>query len=89
MKPVEPLSALEGTGESDLAPNWVKLDPNGTTQGLFQIRFQHMRQNVLKSDVKKSRICSLGTNMTPLEGHGVQGCRIWIQVEKYGTLIKG
>ena len=36
--------------------------PNGTNPGLFQIRFPYIlaqRQNVLKSDLKKSLICPI------------------------------
>ena len=47
-------------GMSELAPKWVRLARNGTNPWLFQIRFQYTlaRQFVLKSDLKKSRICA-------------------------------
>ena len=40
-----------------------QISPNGTNPGLFQIRFQYIikliEPNVLKSDLKKSRICPI------------------------------
>ena len=44
------------TGSPDLAPKWVRLAPNRTNPGLFQIRFQYIL--ALKSDLKKSQIWS-------------------------------
>ena len=45
----------------DFGATQVIYAPNGTNPGLFQIRFQNilalLRQNVLNSDLKKSRIC--------------------------------
>ena len=50
-----------------LAPKWVRLAPNGTNPGLFQIRFQCIwrpAQNALKSDLKKPGICPILANLT-------------------------
>ena len=61
------------TGWPDLDPKLVRLDPNGTNSGLFQIRFQYIlavRQNVLKSDLKKSRICLIWGQSDPF----------WVQI---------
>ena len=47
----------------------IKLVPNGTNPGPFQIGFQYIlahRQNVLKSDLKKSRICPISGQSDPL-----------------------
>ena len=49
-------------GMVGLAPKWVRLAPNETNPGLFQIRFQCIWRrvpNALKSDLKKSRICPI------------------------------
>ena len=51
------------TGLSGLALKCVRNTQYVTNPGLFQIRFQYIlaqqRQNILKSDLKKSRICSI------------------------------
>ena len=52
----------QNTGMVGLAPKWVRLAPNGTNPGLFQIRFQYIwldEPNVLKFDLKKFRICPI------------------------------
>jgi len=41
---------------SDLDLKWVRLIPNGTNPGLFNIKFQHFCTEILK---KKSVICSI------------------------------
>ena len=40
----------------DLGTKRVRLSPHGTNPGLFNIRFQYILQNVLKSDLKKFEI---------------------------------
>ena len=50
------------SGMVGLAPKWVRLAPNGTNPGLFQIIFQCIWRpapNALKSDLKKPRICPI------------------------------
>ena len=57
------------TGMVGLAPKWVRLAPNGTNPGLFQIRFQCIWRpapNALKSDLIKSRICPIWGQSDPL-----------------------
>ena len=54
-----------------LSPELVRLTKKWTNLGLFQIRFQYilalLRQNVLKSDLKKSQICPIwGVHSDPL-----------------------
>ena len=46
---------------SGLTAKWVRLAPNGTYVGFFQIWFQYIfwRQNVLKYNLKNSRICPI------------------------------
>ena len=60
-------------GMVGLPPKWVRLAPTETNTGLFQIRFQYIfaqRQNVLKSDLKKSRICPIWGQSDPF----------WVQI---------
>ena len=60
-------------GMSDLGQKWARVVQNGTNLGLFQIRFQYIlaqRQNVLKSDLKKSRICPIWGQSDPF----------WVQI---------
>ena len=47
-----------------LAPKWIRLAPNGTNPGLFNIRFQWI--NALKSDLKKPGICPIRGQSDPL-----------------------
>ena len=50
-----------------LAPKWVRLAPNGTNPGLFQIKFQCIWRgapNALKSDLKKPGFVPFGANLT-------------------------
>ena len=47
---------------SGLARKWVKLAPNGTNPGLFEIRFQQMYWNL----IWKSRICPIWGQSEPL-----------------------
>ena len=57
------------SGMVGLAPKWVRLAPNGTNPGLFQIRLQCIWRgapNALKSDLKKPRICSIWGQSDPL-----------------------
>ena len=52
----------DNSGMVGLPPKWVRLAPNGTILGLFQIIFQCIWRpapNGLKSDLKKSRICTI------------------------------
>ena len=49
-------------GMVGLAPKWARLASNGSDPGLFQNIFQYIwlnEPNVLKSDLKKSRICPI------------------------------
>ena len=48
-------------GMVGLSPKWLRLAPNGTNPGLFQ-----MATNALKSDLKKSRICLIWGQSDPL-----------------------
>ena len=54
---------------SDLGPKWVRLAPNGTNSGTFpdkiSVHFGSPSQNVLKSDLEKSRICLIWPNLYP------------------------
>ena len=50
------------TGMVGLAPTWVRLAPNGTNPGFFRSDFSAFGAgalNVLKSDLKKPRICPI------------------------------
>ena len=50
------------TRRPDLAPKWVRLDPNGTNQGIFQIRFSTFwlgEPKCTESDLKNPRICPI------------------------------
>ena len=38
------LTLLRCSGMSSLAPKWVRMGPDGTNPGLFQIRFQHINR---------------------------------------------
>ena len=52
-----------------LAPKWVRLAPNGTNPGTFQIRFHCIwrgASNALKSDLKKPRICPIWGQSDPI-----------------------
>ena len=54
-------------GMVGLAPKWVRLAPNGTNPGLFQIRFQCIWRGApkaLKSDLKKPGFVPFGANLT-------------------------
>ena len=49
---------------SDLAQKWARLSPtkwdkSGTFSDQISVHFGALRQNVLKSDLKKSRICPI------------------------------
>ena len=65
-----PLTQILNTGLVGLAPKWVRLAPNGTNPGLFQIRFQRIWRRapiiLLKSDLKKPRICLIWGQSDPL-----------------------
>ena len=61
---------------ASLAPKWVKLSQNGKNPGLFQIRFRAVRQNVPKSDLKKSRIFPILGQFDPLWG---QNWQPWVE----------
>ena len=50
----------------DWGPKWARLTPNGTNPGLFQIRFQYILARVLKSDLKKPRVCPIWSQSGPL-----------------------
>ena len=55
----------------DLAPKWVRLAPNGTNPGNFQIRFSTFWRTAPKgteSDLKISRICPIWGQSDPLWG---------------------
>ena len=51
---------------SDLGPKRVILAPNETIRDYFRSDFSSTIQNVLKSDVKKSRICFIWGQSDPL-----------------------
>ena len=60
---------VSGTEMVGLAPKWVRLAPNWTNPGLFQIRFQCIWRgapNALKSDLKKPLICPIWGKSDPL-----------------------
>ena len=63
-----------------LSPKWARIIPNGTHPGLFQIRFQYIlaqrRQNVLKSDLKKSRICPIWGQSDPFWSQTYHPCYV-------------
>ena len=64
-------------GMVGLAPNWVRLVPNGTNPGLFQIRFQYIwlyEPNVLKCDLKKSWICPILGQSEPIWSQTYHPC---------------
>ena len=65
------------SGMVGLVPKWVRLAPNGTNPGLFQIRFQciwRTAPNALKSDLKKPGICPIWGQSDPLWGQTYHPC---------------
>ena len=76
-------ATLTGSAESSrkehdwlirFGPKIVRLAPDGTNPGLFQITFQYIlaqRQNVLKSDLKKTRICPIRGQIWPIFGRNL------------------
>ena len=54
---------VSNAGVSDLGGKWVKLDRNGTNPVLFMISISH---DVLKSNLKKSRICPIWGQSDPI-----------------------
>ena len=59
-----------------LAPKWVRLAPNGTNPGLFQIRFQC----IWRGGLKKPRICPILGQSDPLWSktyHPCLSCSYW------------
>ena len=62
-------SELFGTGMSDLGPIWVRLAPKWDKSGTFSnhisVHFRLPSLNVLKYELKKSRICPLLDHSNP------------------------
>ena len=44
---------------SDLGPKWVRLDPNGTNWGLFQIRFQYILAQPKRTEIWSVKVPDL------------------------------
>ena len=63
------LRRYAGARLPDLAPKWVRLAPNGTNLGNFQIRFSTFWRPAPKctqSDLKNSRICPIWGQSDPI-----------------------
>ena len=73
-------SLLRGAGWPDLYPKWVKLTPNGTNPGIFQIRFStfgSVEPNVLNLIWKKSPDLSHLGQFDPLWGQNWPPSLVW------------
>jgi len=64
------LEDICGAGLLDLGPKWVRLAPNSTNLENFSdqisVDFGSPSQNILKSDLKKSRFCPIWGQYDPL-----------------------
>ena len=76
----------------DLAPKWVRLAPNGTNPGLFQIRFQCIWRpapNALKSDLKSPGFVQFGVQSDPLWSQTYHPCAVdvWNRDVLFGSIL--